>query len=105
MSLTIEEKEKLMKSLAEKHPAIATINKMINDYFPYGLKGILQIEEDIEELKSFEGTDEEFTLLMRKKRDEFRKRNGIEDIAISDDEREKFENIAKLVKIITNEEG
>ena len=98
---TIEEQEKIMRALASKHPLFAMINTMIDDSFSYGLAGMLQIQEDIEELKSFEGTDEEFTELLRNKRKAFRQKNDIEDIDISDEDMEKFTNAAKLVKIIT----
>jgi len=99
--LSIEEKEELMRALAVKHPVFATLNNMIEGAFPAGLTGMLQIQEDIEEFKSFEGTDEEFTELLKNKRKAFRQKNDIEDIDISDEDVEKFTNAAKLVKIIT----
>jgi hypothetical protein len=100
LNLSIEEKEKLMKTMGEKHPIFATVNRMI-DSLPCGMKGLLQIQETIDELKNFEGSDEEFYTLLRNKRTAFRKSNGLEDF--TEDEFEKFNEIAKFVKKMSSE--
>ena len=102
--LTPEEEEQIIRKTASKHPILQTVIAMADNTMPYGLEGMLDMQKDIDDLKTFEGTDDEFTQLLRNKRDTFRKKHNLtDDNDMTEEEEQKYKAVANLVKDITTD--
>lgn len=102
--LTPKQEADILRKVASKHPLLTSMLTMIDSTMPYGLEGMIAIQKDIEELQYFTGTDEEFTDLLRKKRKDFRESQGLtEDNNMTEEEEQKYKQIANLVKDLTKD--
>lgn len=102
--LTTEQEAELLRNLAAKHPLIASVTAMIDNSMPYGLEGMLEIQKDIEEIKTFEGDTDAFNQMLRDKRTAFRKKHNLTEANdMTEEEEQKYKQIAKLVKEITKD--
>ena len=102
--LTPEEEAQIIRKVASKHPILQTVIAMADNTMPYGLEGMLDMQKDIDDLKTFEGTDDEFTQLLRNKRDAFRKKHNLtDDNDMTEEEELKYKAVANLVKDLTTE--